>query len=187
MNEETIVKIISAIIIIAIVVFLVKKAIGFAVCLGAILLLFNIGFLWNGDMLNEKLGLNKYLQPDAAQSVTQFFNDFADKRDEYGITVNAQKVYDDIKGTVKDGATLIIEGLGQVDIKKFSDTLAQKIYDVGSEVDWEELAKEVKEQLGDISDEDVQKIIESTKESLKNEQSQAIDAEKAEVSASPTN
>lgn len=167
MDAESVQGIISLIIVIMIVVFIAKKAIKLAISVAIILFLFNVAFLWNGDTINEKLGLEKYLKPDAAISVTEFFNDFAQKRDEYGITVDAQEVYDKMTEAVKDGTTIIIKGMGELDIKKFADTIAQKIYQIGSEnVDWEELEQEIKKQLEGIKQEDLDNIMNEIKEDV---------------------
>ena len=167
MSPELIQGIISFIIVVMIVVFLVKKAIALALSIAAILVLFNVAFLWNGDILNEKLGLENYLEPATATTVTDFFNDFAEKRDEFGVLVDSQAVYDKMTETLEDGATILIKGLGQVDIGKFADTMAEKIYEVGSEnIDWDELKNEIKTQLDGITEEDLNKLVDEIKNNV---------------------
>jgi hypothetical protein len=46
-----------------------------------------MGFVWGPNDLNEKLGLNKYLTPQASQQVDSFYDKFTQKRDQYGSKV----------------------------------------------------------------------------------------------------
>lgn len=167
MSPELIKQILSVIICIAIVVFIAKKAIRAAIVIGVALFLFQVAFVWNGDTINEKLKLKEHLNPEAAAKVEDFFKDFAQKRDEYGVIVDSEEVYNSMVDGVKAGTEIIVDGLGKINIKKFSDVLAEEIYNAGSEnIDWDALKEEISKQLGGISDDDRDKIVEEIKLSL---------------------
>ena len=166
-SPELIQTIIYVVIIIAIVVFLVKKAISIAVCLGAILLIFNIGFKYDGaDMIN-KLQINEYFDKETTQQISDFFNDFESKREEFGI-VDADKVYDKMTETIEKGYYIVVEGLGKVDIDKFAKTLASNIYEAGlKNIDFDELVTEIMEQLN-ITKEEATEIAQKVQEEYSN-------------------
>lgn len=173
MSAELIQGIISIIIIIAIVIFLVKKAFALVLCIAAILVLFNVAFIWNGDAINEKLGLSEYLKPEAVTTVTNFFDDFATKRDEFGVLVDAPAVYDKMTEVIDDGAQIIINGIGQIDIGKFADTMAEKIYNMGlDKIDWDAIKNEIQKQLDGIKEEDLNKIMDEIQTNVNEKASQ---------------
>ena len=166
-SPELIQTIIYVIIIIGIVVFLVKKAISIAICLAAILLIFNIGFKFDGADMMEKLQINDYVEEDTAQKISDFFDDFESKRQEYGI-VDADKVYDKMTDTIEKGYYIVVEGLGKVDIDKFAKTLATNIYDAGlKNIDFNELVTEIMEQLN-VSKEEAEDIAQKVQEEYSN-------------------
>ena len=166
-SPELIQTIIYVIIIIGIVVFLVKKAISIAICLAAILLIFNIGFKFDGADMMEKLQINEYVEEDTAQKISDFFDDFESKRQEYGI-VDADKVYDKMTDTIEKGYYIVVEGLGKVDIDKFAKTLATNIYDAGlKNIDFNELVTEIMEQLN-VSKEEAEDIAQKVQEEYSN-------------------
>jgi len=139
--------IIYIIIIVSIIIFIVKKAVAVAITLGIILLLFNIGFRFNGTDVMDKLGLDKYLKPQASTTISSFFDDFAQKRDQYGI-VDADKVYNEMTNAIDTGYYIIVDGLGKVDVNKFAKTLAKNIYDAGlKNIDFNQLVAEIQKQL----------------------------------------
>lgn len=166
-SPELIQTIIYAVIIISIVIFLVKKAVKIAVCLAAVLLIFNIGFKFDGTDMIEKLQINEYVDQDTAQNISDFFNDFDKKREEYGI-VDANKVYDQMTETIEKGYYIVVEGLGKIDINKFAKTLATNIYEAGlKDIDFNELVKQIQEQLG-VSIEEAKQIAEKVQTEYKN-------------------
>lgn len=166
-SPELIQTIIYVIIIVGIVVFLVKKAISIAICLAAILLIFNIGFKFDGADMMEKLQINEYVEEDTAQKISDFFDDFESKRQEYGI-VDADKVYDKMTDTIEKGYYIVVEGLGKVDIDKFAKTLATNIYDAGlKNIDFNELVTEIMEQLN-VSKEEAEDIAQKVQEEYSN-------------------
>lgn len=146
-SPELIQYIIYIIIIISIIVFIVKKAVSVALTLFAILLIFNIGFRFTGSDMVDKLKINDYFEPEAATSITEFFDDFAQKREQYGI-IDSDKVYDGITDAIEKGYYIVVDGLGKVDVDKFAKTLASNIYEAGlKNIDFDELVKEIQEQL----------------------------------------
>lgn len=156
-TPELIQYVIYIIIIIAIVVFIVKKAVAIAITLGVILLIFNIGFRYDGSDMMNKLGLEKYLKPETATTVSTFFDDFSKKREEYGI-VDADKVYEGMTNAIETGYYIVVEGLGKIDVNKFAKTLANNIYEAGlKDVDFNQLVKEIQKQL-DVSPEQATQI-----------------------------
>lgn len=162
-SPELIKGVVYLVIIAAIVIFIVKKAISIAVCLGAALLIFNIGFRFDGADLKDKLQIGDYLEPEAATQLSDFFDDFAKKREEYGI-VDADEVYDKMTEGIEKGYYIIVEGLGKVDINKFAKTLADNIYEAGlKDIDFEELVKEIQEQLK-VSEEEAEEIAHKVQE-----------------------
>jgi hypothetical protein len=166
-SPELIQTILYVVIIVSIVIFLVKKAVKIAVCLAAVLLIFNIGFKFTGTDMVEKLQINEYVDQETAQNISDFFDDFENKREEFGI-VDADKVYDKMTETIEKGYYIVVEGLGKVDIDKFAKTLAANIYDAGlKDIDFNELVSQIQEQLG-VSIEDAKKIAEKVQTEYKN-------------------
>lgn len=162
-SPELIKTIIYVIVIISIVVFLIKKAISIAVCLAAILLIFNIGFKYDGSDMVNKLQINDYFEQETAQRISDFFDDFESKREEFGV-VDEDAVYDKMTETIEKGYYIVVEGLGKIDVDKFAKTLAENIYDAGlKNIDFDELVTEIMEQLN-ISKEEATKIAEKVQE-----------------------
>lgn len=146
-SPELIQGVIYIIIIVSIVIFLIKKAVSVAILLCAVLLLFNIGFRFDGTDMNNTFNFGEYVDSDTANMITNFFDDFDKKRDEYGI-VDADKVYDKMTDSIEKGYYIIVEGLGKVDINKFAKTLAENIYEAGiKDIDFNELVGQIQEQL----------------------------------------
>lgn len=162
-SPELIKTIIYVIVIISIVVFLIKKAISIAVCLAAVLLIFNIGFKYDGSDMVNKLQINDYFEQETAQRISDFFDDFESKREEFGV-VDEDAVYDKMTETIEKGYYIVVEGLGKIDVDKFAKTLAENIYDAGlKNIDFDELVTEIMEQLN-ISKEEATKIAEKVQE-----------------------
>jgi len=162
-SPELIQTILYVIIIVSIVIFLIKKAITIAVCLAAILLIFNIGFKYDGTDVMNNLQINEYVDQDTAQKISDFFDDFEKKREEYGI-VDADKVYDKMTESIEKGYYIVVEGLGKVDIDKFAKTLATNIYEAGlKDIDFNELVAEIQEQLK-VSEEEAKDIAQKVQE-----------------------
>ena len=166
-TPELIQAVLYIVIIISIVVFLVKKAVKLALCLAAVLLIFNIGYQFDGSDMKEKLQINDYVDSETATKISDFFDDFDSKREEYGI-VDTDKVYDKMTETIEKGYYIVVDGLGKIDIDKFAKTLAQNIYDAGlKDIDFDELIKEIQKQLN-VSKEEAEKIAIKVQEEYKN-------------------
>ena len=115
----------------------------------------------------NKLQINDYFEQDTAQRISDFFDDFEAKREEFGI-VDADAVYDKMTDTIEQGYYIVVEGLGKVDIDKFAKTLAENIYDAGlKNIDFNELVNEIKEQLS-VSEEEATKIAQKVQEEYNN-------------------
>lgn len=161
----SLVDILVVIAIICVLVFLVKKAVGLAIGIIAILLIFQIGFRLTGQDVQGNA--DKYLEPDAANAITSFFDDFAKRRDENGV-VDTDKVYDsliDATGKVVDVAKTVItpENIG-----KMADGIGNALRNAGvKDISVEELATIVGEKLElAANDPQVQEIVEKVQEQI---------------------
>jgi energy-coupling factor transporter transmembrane protein EcfT len=163
MGPETLELLITIVLIIVIIVFLSKRFIKLAIAVGAILLIFNIGFMMNGTELRNFLHLDKYVSKEDADTIENTINDLDNKREEYGV-VDSDAVYDSMTGAIQNGTTILIEGLGHIDIVKFSQNVSHQIVEAGSEsIDYDALEIEIKEQLKGISDSDLDRIMDMIK------------------------
>ena len=168
MSTETLTMIVSAIIVVCIIVFIAKRLIKVAVVLGIALLLFNIGFLLNGTEIREMFRLDNFLNDSDASFLESTFNDFDEKREEFEV-IDPEIVYDGMTGTIDKGATILIQGLGHLDIGAFADSVAAKIVEIGKEnIDMSALREEIKSQLGEIQDEQLDLIMAKIEERLDN-------------------
>lgn len=154
------------VLIIAAIIFLVKKAVGLSIGIIVVLIIFQIGFNINGqDVKNQNL--DKYIGTDANNAIVGFFDDF-DKRREANAVVDTDKLYENVKGgvgTVIDIASNVITpenissisrgisdalkeaGVKDVSLKDLCDIIAAK---TGAEPDNEtvqEIAKQVQDNL----------------------------------------
>lgn len=76
-----------AFVIIMLIGYIFRTATKFFLVVVAIFVLFGMGFIWGPNDLNEKLGLSRYLTPQASQQVDSFYTKFTQKRDQYGSKV----------------------------------------------------------------------------------------------------
>lgn len=163
--------IVVVLVIIILIVCLIKKAVKLAIGVVLIFFIFQIGFMLNGDEINEKFGLNKYLNPEAAATVTDFFNDFASRRDEMGI-VDTDKVYEGMVNTANEAYETTVkffkENLTKENLKKFSDALASELHEAGfDDITLEDLVGAIADKLKTTPDDPtVQTMALSVKESL---------------------
>ena len=159
MDSNTLVMIVSAVIVVSIIFFLAKKLIKIALLVGLALLLFNVGFVLNGTEAREAFKFDNLLSTEQADKAEKLLNDFDEKRDEYGV-IDAGKIYDEMESAAAKGAVIIIEGIGNLDIKAFADAIAVKIVEVGEKnIDMEALRAEIKDQLGSVSEEQMDTIM----------------------------
>lgn len=166
METETLAMIVSAIIVIAIIIFIAKRLIKVALVLGLALLLFNVGFVLSGTEVRDYLHLDNFLSTEQADKVEDILNDFDKKREEYGI-IDADKVYEGMENAIANGAVIVIEGLGNLDIKAFADTIAEKIVEVGEKnIDTEALRNEIKSQLGKVKEEQMDQIMDQIDQAI---------------------
>lgn len=168
MSLENISVFVTIALVIVIVVFLFKKMIALALACGAILILFNVGFVMNGAEIREFFKLDDYLDQEQASMVENAFNDFDQKRDEYGV-IDAEEVSDDLKDAIAKGTVIVIGGLKKVDIVKFSKAISDQLLATGSEnVDMEALEEAIRKNLEGIEEEDLDKIMDMIQENLDN-------------------
>lgn len=166
MTLENIEILVTIALVILIVVFIFKKAIKLAIAVGCILLLFNIGFIMNGTEVREFFGLDDFLGQEDAEYVESALNDFDNKREEYGV-VDPNQVYDGMVDAIAKGTSILIEGVGRVDIVKFASTVSNKLLNAGvTEVDRAELEESIRNQLQGIEDEDLDKILDLIEENM---------------------
>lgn len=166
MELENISIFVTIALVIIIVVFLVKKMAALALACGAILILFNVGFVMNGAEIREFFKLDDYLDPEQAQSVENAFNDFDKKREEYGV-IDAEKVGESLENAMIEGSVILIDGLGHIDIVQFASTVSDKLLAAGMEnIDREELEAAIRESLDGIKESDVTKIADMIEQNL---------------------
>ena len=176
MTLENIGVLVTISLVILIVVFLFKKFVALAIAVGAILILFNVGFIMNGAEIRDFFQLDDYLEQEQADAVENAFNDFDSKREEYGV-IDPDKVYDGMTDAIANGTAILIEGIGRIDIVKFATAVSDKILAAGAEnVDLEELESTIKEQLSGIKDSDLDKIMDQIVENLNKETEEATDS-----------
>ena len=166
MTLENIEILVTIALVILIVVFIFKKAIKLAVAVGCILLLFNIGFMMNGTEVRNFFGLDDFLSTEDAEYVENALNDFDNKREEYGV-IDPDQVYDGMVDAIAKGTSILIEGVGRVDIVKFASTVSNKLLNAGvTEINRTELEESIKNQLQGITDEDLDKVIDLIEENM---------------------
>ena len=152
---------ITIVLVITIVVFLFKRVVKVAIAIGAILLLFNVGFIMSGTDVRNTFDLDNLIGIEKSEDVEKYLNDFDRKREEYGV-VDPEKVYDGMVGAVEQGTVIVIDGIGKIDIIAFSEFVANKIVNSESDpssVDRDALRSEIKDQLNGISEEDLDRIM----------------------------
>lgn len=182
MTLDNIQVLVTIALVILIVVFLFKKAIKLAIAIGAILILFNVGFMMNGAEVRNFFNLDNFLSQEQANAVEDAFDDFDSKREEYGV-IDPDKVYDGMTDAIATGTSILIEGIGRVDIVAFSETVAEKLINAGAEnVDREELENSIRNQLKGIKDSDLEKIMSMIEKNLESEKESST-----EVNDSTTN
>ena len=168
MTLENIQVLVTIALVILIAVFIFKKAVKLAIAVGAILILFNVGFMMNGAEVRSFFNLDNFLDQEHADAVENAFNDFDSKREEYGV-IDPDKVYDGMTDAIAKGTSILIEGIGRVDIVAFSETVAEKLVAAGAEnVDREALEESIRNQLKGIKDSDLDKIMDMIEENLEN-------------------
>lgn len=168
MTLENIGVLVTIALVITIVVFLCKKMVALALAVGAILILFNVGFIMNGAEIREFFQLDNYLEQEQADAVENAFNDFDNKREEYGV-IDPEQVLDGMEDAIAKGTAILIDGIGHIDIVKFSQAVSDKLLAAGTEnVDMEELEASIKEQLSGIKDSDLERIMDMIEENLEN-------------------
>lgn len=152
---------ITIVLVVAIVVFLVKRVVKVAIVIGVILLLFNVGFVMSGTEVRNSFDLDNLIGVEKSENVEKYLNDFDEKREEYGV-VDPEKVYDGMVGAIEQGTIIAIEGVGKIDIIAFSESIANKIVSStpeNNDFDKNALRSEIKEQLNGITDEDLDRIM----------------------------
>ena len=174
MSAETWQLIITIVLVVVIIAFIFKKLIKVAIAIGAILLLFNVGFIMSGTEVRNFFNLDSFLSADQANKAEYYLNDFDQKREEYGV-IDPEKVYDGMVGVVTQGTVIVIEGIGKIDIIAFSESVAKRIVESGNEnVNTEALRSEIKDQLTGIKDSDLDQIMEEINSRLDRDQIESL-------------
>lgn len=152
---------ITIVLVIAIVVFLLKRVIKVAIVVGVILFLFNVGFIMSGTDVRDTFDLDNLIGIEKSEDVEKYLNDFDEKREEYGV-VDPEKVYDGMVGVIEQGTVIAIEGIGKIDIIAFSESVANKLVSSSTNsesIDKDILRSEIKDQLPGITDDDLNRIM----------------------------
>lgn len=79
------------VVIVLAVAILVKSMLKFVLIGAVVYFLFHLGFVWGVDDLNNKLHLSRWFNDDANKSIQTAYEDFTEKRDEYGV-INKDEV-----------------------------------------------------------------------------------------------
>lgn len=164
-GNMSLIDVLSIIAIICIIVFLVKKAVGLAIGIIAILLIFQIGFRFTGQDIKDNA--DKYLEPDAANAVTAFFDDFAKRREENGV-VDTEGVYDSLIDATGKVINVAKDVITPENIGKMADGIGNALRSAGvQDISMEELANIIGEKLGKAPDDpQVQEIAEKVQEQI---------------------
>lgn len=165
MENISLIDVLTVIIIICILVFLVKKAVGLAIGLIAILLVFQIGFNFAGKDVKDSA--DKYLEPEAANAVTEFFDDFAKRREENSV-VNTEEIYDTMVSTAKKGLEFVGDVITPENIAKLSEGISNALREAGvQDISLEELAQIIGDKIGKAPDDpQVQEIAKNVQNSI---------------------
>lgn len=184
-SNISIVDILSIIAVICVIVFLVKKAVGLAIAIIAILVIFQIGFNFTGA--NVKDSADKYLDPGTSNAVTSFLDDFAKRRDENGV-VDTKQMYNSLVdaagktvefagdvitpdniGKLADGIGDALKSAGVKDISvgELSKIIADRFEKSIDDIEVQELVQRVEEQMSYV---DVTQGVQETQENLDNQE-----------------
>ena len=82
MTSEFAIAIIGCLVIILVLSYLIKSFIKVVIVCIAIGILFNLGFVWGADDLNNKLGLRNFFTNDSSEKIQDGYGDYAQKRQE---------------------------------------------------------------------------------------------------------
>lgn len=122
--ETWIIGFIAVVIGISIIAFVMKTFVRMAIILGVVYLLFHLGYVWGADDLNEKLGLDKWL--DKSEQVQSAYGDFAKERDEKKMVntdVISQRIDQAIQGAVDES----VKQAKKVDKQQLISTLRKAL------------------------------------------------------------
>lgn len=129
LSNISLIDIAIVILIIAAIVFLVKKAVGLAIGIIVILVVFQVGFNLTGQDIKDK-GLEQYVGTEANNAIVSFFDDFDKRRDSTSV-VDTDKLYEGMKqgvGTVIDIASNVIT---PENIESLSDGISDALKEAG--------------------------------------------------------
>lgn len=117
---------IVVVILIAVVGFVMKSFAKMVLLLGIIYLLFNLGFIWGVDDLNEKLHLNKILKPAVNEKLNESYGDFSKRRDETGV-IESKLIQKTIRDTIHTALNNASNKIENVDKKELAKNLQTKL------------------------------------------------------------
>jgi uncharacterized membrane protein YhiD involved in acid resistance len=117
---------------IALIGFLVKSFVKIVLILGLIYLLFQLGFIWGVDDLNEKLHLDKFLKPEVTEQIQEKYDQFSQKRDETGV-LDTELVRKTINDTIQVALTEASDEIRNVDKEKLIEDLSIKLQNFDTE------------------------------------------------------
>lgn len=123
----------------SILAYLFKASIKLVLTLGFIVLLFNVAFIWNADETMEKLGLDRFLEPEASETLRGGLVAFTENRDAKGIV---DTVY----------------------LKEYMEEQAKDLADKGSEAVKEQLARDWSAYFAEIDQDSLAQAIHDTRE-----------------------
>lgn len=171
MTTEVLKTIIAIVLTVIIVVFIAKRLIKVAIAVAIILALFYIGFVMDGTQIREFFKIDNFLNQQQAENVESFMNEYDQKRKDYEV-VDPEIIGSGMVDTVASGTTMIIEGLGEINISDFTNSVAEQIVKSSESVDMDELRAEIKKQLPGATDEQIDVImdeISNKKDSMQTE------------------
>lgn len=139
---DILIYIIIGVIVISIIFFIVRSVIKLLFIVGIIFLLFHLGFLWAGDDLNSKLGLNQVLEPEVNEVVQSEYDRFAEKREEHAV-IDTEKLKDLINQTAQNIIGETEKAVSNIDKDVILKELEEKLQNY--EVQPEDIEKALKE------------------------------------------
>lgn len=124
-NSFPILFVVGVVIIVGIA-FLLKSFAKIVLALVAIVILFNMGFIWGVDDLNEKLHLDKILKNNYNEQIMDTLDTFDKKREETAV-IDTTALKEVVEEQVKEGVDVVKENIEKIDKDKIIADLQSKL------------------------------------------------------------
>ena len=134
--EQFIIILFVGIIIAALIMFFIKSAIKVAVAIAIVWVVLNVGWIWSGDEIMDKLMLDRVIK-DEYQVLTEYLVDeYAKKRDEHNI-VDAKEIENIVAEIIKSAPATVSKSMENIDKEKLIKDIKEKLElaeDIGKEL-----------------------------------------------------